>query len=200
MPEVREDELAARAVAKLERLARLGLDQLDVDEPAGAEVHAVLLLALAEERRPDVADAHRLGDPCAPALLELGADRVPASARRPELVLLGERELRDLVQACGLEARELLAVERRPVEDVGELRAVALVVERELLRPRPRLDLIRRTRSPPRRRARAGSRSAPPAPRRGEQAGSPSARGSTRPWQRPRESRGRAGRRRSAWR
>ena len=46
----------------------LRVDQLGVHEAARAEVHAVLLLAFAPERRPDVADAHRLGDGRPPAL------------------------------------------------------------------------------------------------------------------------------------
>ena len=58
----------------------LGVDQLGVDEAARAEVHAVLLLALAPERDADVADAHRLGDLRAPALLELRAERRLAAA------------------------------------------------------------------------------------------------------------------------
>ena len=66
--------------------ARLGIDQLGVDEAARAEVHAVLLLALAPERRADVADAHRLGHARAPALLEpragTRARRRPARRRR----------------------------------------------------------------------------------------------------------------------
>ena len=51
----------------------LGLDQLGVDEAARAEVHSVLLLALAPERHADVADAHRLGHLRAPALFQLRA-------------------------------------------------------------------------------------------------------------------------------
>jgi hypothetical protein len=41
-----------------------------VDEPARAQVHPLLLLALPPERHADVPDSHRLGDPRAPALLE----------------------------------------------------------------------------------------------------------------------------------
>src|SRR6187551_3764889 len=75
-----EDELAARAVRDLARLAALGIDHLGVDEPARAEVHAVLLLALAPEGRADVADAHRFRDRRAPALFELGPEgRLAAS-------------------------------------------------------------------------------------------------------------------------
>ena len=49
---------------------------------------------------------------------------------------------------------ELLAVERRALEEVGELRAVALVVERELLVPRADVSSsVARTRPPPPRRA-----------------------------------------------
>src|SRR5919198_3377798 len=132
---------------------------------------------------------------------EVRAERVLRRARRLELGLLGERELRDLRQAARrVEARELLAVEGRPLEEVGELAAVARVVERELLRPRPRLDLIRRTRSPPRPPWRAGIRSAVPAPRRGARAGSPCGRGSAPPSRLRTESRDRASPPRSAWR
>src|SRR5262249_5426285 len=81
MPQVRQDELALRAVAQLDGGARLGVDQLGVDEAARAEMHAVLLLALAPERDADVADAHRLGHPRAPARLELRAERRLAAAR-----------------------------------------------------------------------------------------------------------------------
>ena len=81
VPQVREHELAGRAVLELERRAGLRVDQLGVDEAARAEVHPVLLLALAPERDADVADAHRLGDPRAPALLELRAERRLAAAR-----------------------------------------------------------------------------------------------------------------------
>ena len=70
MAEVGEYELAGGAVLELERLARVGVDQLGVDEAARAQVHSVALLALAPERDADVADAHRLGDLRAPARLE----------------------------------------------------------------------------------------------------------------------------------
>ena len=81
MLEVREDELAFGSVVQLARLARLGIDELHVHEAVRAEVHPVLLLALAEERRADVADAHCLGHLRAPALLELGAEGRLAAAR-----------------------------------------------------------------------------------------------------------------------
>ena len=58
----------------LDRRLGLGIDQLGVNEPARAEVHAVSLLALAPERDADVTDPHRLGDRGAPAALELGAE------------------------------------------------------------------------------------------------------------------------------
>ena len=70
-----QHELAVGAVVERDGGARLRLDQLGVDEAARAEVHAVLLLALAPERHADVADPHRLGHLRAPALLELGAER-----------------------------------------------------------------------------------------------------------------------------
>ena len=81
LAQVREDELAARAVLHRPRLARLRVDHLHVDEPVGAEVHAVLLLALAEERDADVPHSHRLGDLRAPALFEPRAERRLAAAR-----------------------------------------------------------------------------------------------------------------------
>ena len=79
--EVREDELALGSVLQLARLAGLGIDELQVHEAVRAEVHSVLLLALAEERRADVAHAHGLGHLRAPALLELLAEGGLAAAR-----------------------------------------------------------------------------------------------------------------------
>ena len=79
--EVRQDELARRAVLERDGRARRGVDQLGVDEPARAEVHPVLLLALAPQRDADVADPHRLRHPRAPALLERARGR-PARRRR----------------------------------------------------------------------------------------------------------------------
>ena len=58
----------------LDGRAGLGVDQLGVDEAVRAEVHPVLVLALAPQRHADVADPHRLGDPRAPGLLELRAE------------------------------------------------------------------------------------------------------------------------------
>jgi hypothetical protein len=80
MPEMRQHELARRAVRELDRRPGLGVDQLGKDESARAEVHAVLLFALAEERRADVADPHCLGDLCAPTFFEPRAERRLASA------------------------------------------------------------------------------------------------------------------------
>jgi hypothetical protein len=45
--EVRQHELAGRAVPQADLGARPGVDQLGVDEAARAEVHPILLLALA---------------------------------------------------------------------------------------------------------------------------------------------------------
>ena len=75
MAQVGEDELARGAVGELARLAGVRVDQLRMDEPAGAEMHPVLRLALAPERGADVADAHRLGHLRAPARLELRPER-----------------------------------------------------------------------------------------------------------------------------
>src|SRR6476646_10603349 len=79
--QVGEDEFARAAVLQRQCGARIGIDQLEVHEAARAEVHAVLGLALAEQRHPDVADAHRLGHLRAPPLLEPGAERRLAAAR-----------------------------------------------------------------------------------------------------------------------
>ncbi len=109
--EMREHELAGGAVLQLERGTRLRIDQLGVDEAARAEVHPVLLLALAPERDADVADAHRLGDPRAPALLELRAERRLAAAR-----LAGDED------ALDARAAEIDAALRRPLEEMRRVR------------------------------------------------------------------------------
>ena len=72
--EVGQHELAGGAVLHRHGLAGLGVDELGMDEAVGAQVHAVLLLALAPEADADVADPHRLGHARAPAGLELGAE------------------------------------------------------------------------------------------------------------------------------
>ena len=101
MAQVRKHELPGRAVGRLERRARVRVDQLRVHEPAGAEVHPVLLLALAPERDADVADPHRLRHLRAPALLEPGAkgrlaaaglsgDEDALDARAAQIVTLGQ--------------------------------------------------------------------------------------------------------------
>src|SRR5439155_26343104 len=92
---------------------------------------------------------------------EVRAEGVLGRAGGLQLLLLGEREPRDLLEATrGVEAGELFAVEGRPLEEVRELRAIAHGGDPELLEPRPGLDLRRRARTPPRRRGQAGSRSA----------------------------------------
>src|SRR5262249_20579708 len=59
----------------------------------------------------------------------------------PQLVLLGQRKLGDAVEAGGLDALQLLPIERRALEEVRELLAEGGVVERELLLPGAHLDL-----------------------------------------------------------
>ena len=59
--------------------AGFGIDQLDVDDAPRADVHAVLLLALAEERHADVADAHRLRDLRAPTGFQPRPERLLAA-------------------------------------------------------------------------------------------------------------------------
>src|SRR6266545_2191978 len=84
------------------------------------------------------------------------ADRIVGRTRRPDLALLGERQPCDVPQAArrrggGESSRsELLPVEGRALEEISELGAIAFVVERVLLRPRPRLDLGREHHSGPR--------------------------------------------------
>src|SRR5690348_17880619 len=59
------------------------------------------------------------------------AEGVPRGHRRTELVLLGQRQLGDVREADDRHALELLAVERRPLEQVGELLAERGVVRSE---------------------------------------------------------------------
>ncbi len=78
---------------------------------------------------------------------EVGADRVVGGDRLAQLLLGGQGQRADLGEPSGrlgiAEPRrgKLGAVERRALEQVRELSAVAAVVDRELLRPRPGLDL-----------------------------------------------------------
>src|SRR3954453_23659300 len=72
--QVGEHEPAGRAVLHGDGLAARRVDELGMDEAVGAEVHAVLVLALAPQRHADVADAHRLGHARPPPLLEHGAE------------------------------------------------------------------------------------------------------------------------------
>src|SRR4051812_49591088 len=81
MAQVAEHELAGRAVCQLHRLAAAGVDHLEAGEAVRAEVHPVLVLALAEQRDADVPDAHRLGDPGAPAVLQHRPEARLAAAR-----------------------------------------------------------------------------------------------------------------------
>ncbi len=101
-------------------------------------------IARAPSRAARRIDPHDLGR----LRTELGADRVLRRAGRLDLVLVGERELRDVgKRARGtrrLDSRrcELLAIERRALEEVRELDAIALVVDGQLLRPRTGHDLL----------------------------------------------------------
>ena len=69
------------------------------------------------------------------------AERVLGRARRLELRLVRERQARDVGEADGVVTGELVAVEGGALEQVRELLAKACVVERELLGPRPSLDV-----------------------------------------------------------
>ena len=131
-------------------------------------------------RRVDADDLARLR-------AKVRAEGVVRRARRPQLVLLGERQLGDVGQAAR-EPREPVAVERRALAEVGDLGAEGRVVERELLLPRSSLDVSARTRPPPRRPPPARARSGAPAPRPDARAGRRCARGSARPsptWREP---------------
>ena len=78
---------------------------------------------------------------------EVRADRVGGGDARPQLLLFGQRQPRDVGQAARLPGlgdpcrRQLLAVEGRPLEQIGQLRPVGDVVQLQLLVPRARLDL-----------------------------------------------------------
>src|SRR5204862_7409850 len=100
-------ELAGRPIVHFEGIAGLGIDQLGVDEAARAHMHPVLLLALPPERHADVADAHRLGHPCAPAILEPRPEGRLAAAG-----LAGHEDALDAGPA------EVDAPLRRPLEEV----------------------------------------------------------------------------------
>jgi hypothetical protein len=81
MAQVAEHELPGGAVRERPRAARVRVDQLSVDEAARTEVHPVLFLALAPQRRPDVADPHGLGDAGAETALEHRAEGGLPTAR-----------------------------------------------------------------------------------------------------------------------
>ena len=100
-----------RPVVQLDRVARLGIDQLGVHEAARAQVHAALLLALAPERDADVADPHRLGHPGAPARLEHRAEGRLAAAG-----LAGHEH------ALDARPREIDVPLRRPFDQIGGVR------------------------------------------------------------------------------
>ena len=109
MPQMRQDELARGAVVERDRGARVGVDQLGVDEAARAQVHAVLLLALAPERHADVADAHRLGDLRAPPRFELRAERRLAAAGLAGHEHALDARLRELAGRARRDARRTTA-------------------------------------------------------------------------------------------
>ena len=106
--EVGQHELALGAVVDVARGAGFRVDQLGMDEPARAEVHAVLLLAFAPQRRADVADAHRLRHAGAPALFEHCAESRLAAAR-----LARDQHARDARPA------QVEAPLGRPLDEVG---------------------------------------------------------------------------------
>src|SRR5882672_3938299 len=78
--QARVNELSDCARLDLHRRASLRVDQLRPDVPGPAEMHALLVGALAEQRRRDVADAHDLGDRDAEHLLDVVANGGYAAA------------------------------------------------------------------------------------------------------------------------
>ena len=123
-------------------------------------------------RRVDADDLGRLR-------AEVRAERALGRDRVAQLVLLGQRQLGEVLEPVAGARAELLAVEGRALEEVGELGPVALGVS---ARTRPPLPPS----SP------GPSRSALPAPRRGARGDSPCARGSGPPSPPRRDSRRRA--------
>ena len=73
-------QLALRPVDDRLGGSGVGVDELEMDEAAAAEMHAPLGLAFPPHRNRNVADAHRLGDARAPAPLQFGAHRRLAAA------------------------------------------------------------------------------------------------------------------------
>ena len=71
----------------------------------------------------------------------MGAEGIVPGDGGAQLLLLGQREPGDAVETGWDGALQLLAVERRALEQVVELLAKGGVVERELLLPGARLDL-----------------------------------------------------------
>jgi hypothetical protein len=71
------------------------------------------------------------------------ADRVVIRGGGLDLALLGEGQLGDVREPARRAPRELLLVEGRALEEVGELAAIRGIVESELLLPRAGLDLGR---------------------------------------------------------
>src|SRR3954471_24812736 len=106
VPEMGEDEFAGLTVG---HLSAAGVDELRVHEAAGAQVHAVLLLAFAPERYADVADPHRLRHLGAPALLELLSEgRLPPAgpARHEHPLDARVPQIRPLEQVGRIRGRE----------------------------------------------------------------------------------------------
>src|SRR3954467_2998322 len=74
------DELSCLPVRKILANACVWIDQLDVDQTLGREVHPRLSGAFAPERGRDVADSHDFVDPRTKGALQLAAERVLAAA------------------------------------------------------------------------------------------------------------------------
>ena len=106
-------------VRELDRRARLRVDQLRVHESASPEVHAVLRGALAPERRPDVADPHRLEHLRPPSPLEHRPELGLASTRLPRDQNPFHARVRESDTALGRELGEVRGVRRREHRGVG---------------------------------------------------------------------------------
>ena len=112
---------------ELDRRAGVGVDQLRVHEAAGAEVHAVLLLALTPERGADVADAHRLRHARAPTLLEPSAEGGLASAGLAGDEYALHRRSAQVGVALGRPLEEVRRVRGREHDGIGPSCSIASI-------------------------------------------------------------------------
>ena len=113
MAQVGEDELAGGAVTELDRFTGVRVDQLWMNEAAGAEVHPILGLALTPQRHADVPDPHRLGHARAPPILETRSEGLLAPARLPGDEHPRHRRPRKVDPALGRPLDQIRRIRRR---------------------------------------------------------------------------------------